>query len=58
MQERTYVVGPNGGKLDSVKIENFTGDDDRSALQPNSMLQSDTAVPGSLLHSNASQKFR
>ena len=30
MQERIYVVGPNGGKLDSVKVDNFTGDDDRS----------------------------
>ena len=57
MQERTYVVGPNGGKLDSVKIKNFTGDDDCSSLQPNSMLQSDTKVPGLLLHSYASQRF-
>ena len=26
VQERTYVVGPHGGKLNSVKVDSFTGD--------------------------------
>ena len=26
LQERTFVVGPHGGKQDTVKIHNFTGD--------------------------------
>lgn len=26
VQERTYVVGPHGGKMDSIKVDSFTGD--------------------------------
>ena len=25
-QERTFVVGPHGGKLGSIKVDSFTGD--------------------------------
>ena len=26
LQENTFVVGPHGGKMDSVKVDSFTGD--------------------------------